>query len=643
MNDTSNPGVGNVNSNSQVPAGTVAQPAATPVVTGPQAPVAAQPTVSLAAPVAPASPVQPTVQQPVPVQQPVASQNNVSVEISEEDMAVEVLEEKTVDKDDKSNKDEDYVLEAKGNRNLPIVVLAIFIVILIFAVIYYFIVMKPARVFDKAINDAIDSVEDIAKNAKSSTTDTAGLNINVSMRTFDDYVKYLDGLAINGDIDVDIEKLALGLRLFSKNEKTRDDFGADIYITSDGMFVANDRLKNLFDDKSVYQYDMDWGSEELLKLNYDRIDDAVKAFDETKERILDIIDDDELKRVITTKKVGNQTTLALKVTCDLDNEEIAKIYYSVFEEYINGSEKSNEILNELASAFGTDRDTVVKELKRLIDRKVVTQRVFVNLYMNLANTQLISLDVTVEEKDTKYFVELDNLNGLYIGDVKYGPDLQNPELHVNFEYDENVGHLFGQGIIDDELTYMLLDFEYDRKVGENNKKIGNELKLYFYRDKEMTSTIALLDCTLDIITNDNISILGKENAIAEKDVTKSVTDGVEDSLDEFIHYVNFVLRQLRYNRLTDEEYVKYADNHLGIDGKDTLTLRSSIEDDEIFPSVTAPKKYKEMSQKLKDILDGKDKNPKKSILKTKSSDEEKNETTETNETVSSEGNETTSD
>ena len=633
MNDTSNPGVGNVNSSSQVPAGNAAQPAATPVVTQPQAPVATPAPVSSTTTTA--QTVQPAAPQAVPVQQPAAPQKPAA-EISEEDMAVEVLEEKNVDKDDKSNEGEEFVLEAKGNRNLPVVVLIIFIAILIFAVIYYFIVMKPARVFDKAINDAIDSVEDIVKNAKDSKTDTAGLNINVKMKTVDDYVKYLDGLDINGDIDVDIEKLSLGLRLNARNEKTDDTYGADVYITSDGLFVANDRLKLLFDDKSVYQYDMDWGSDELLKLNYDRIDDAVKAFDETKERILDIIDDNELRRIITTKKVGNQTTLALKVTCDLDNEEIAEIYYKVFKEYINGSDKSNEILDEMASAFGTDREAVKEQIQKLIDRKVVTQRVFVNLYMNLANTQLISLDVTVEEKETKYFVELDNLNGLYIGDIRNGPDLENPELYVNFEYDENVGHLFGKGIIDDELTYMKLDFEYERKIGENNKKIGNDLRLYFYRDEKMESAIALLDCTLDIITNDEISILGKENAIAEKEVTKSVTDGVEDSLDELTHYYWFAFRQLRYNRLTDEEYIKYANNHLGLDGESHLEIISSVTDTTKYPTIYAPKKG-EMSKELKDILSGKTKVEKKVKKKT-----EENETVaDTNETVVSDTNETT--
>lgn len=647
MNDTSNTGVGNVDSNSQVPAGTVAQPAAPvaapvapPVVTQPQAPVAAPAPVSSVAPET--QTVQPAAQPTVPVQQPATPQKAVT-EISDEDMAVEVLEEKTVDKDEKGNtKDEDYVLEAKGNRNLPVVVLAIFIVILIFVVIYYFIVMKPARVFDKAINDAIDSVEDIVKNAKDSKTDTAGLNIKVNMKTVDDYVKYLNGLDIDGDIDVDIEKLSLGLRLNAVNVNTEDEYGADVYITSDGLFVANDRLKLLFDDNSVYQYDMDWGSDELLKLNYDRIDDAVKAFDETKERILDIIDDNDLKRIITTKKVGNQTTLALKVTCDLDNEEVAEIYYKVFKEYINGSDKSNKILDEIASAFGTDRETVKEQIQKLIDREVVTQRVFVNLYMNLANTQLISLDVTVEEKETNYFVELDNLNGLYICDIRYGPDLENPELYINFQYDENVGHLFGKGIIDDELTYMKLDFEYDRKIGENNKKIGNKLKLYFYRDEKMESAIALLDCTLDIVTNDEISILGKENAIAEKDVTKSVTDGVKDSLDELTHYYWFAFRQLRYNRLTDEEYIKYANNYLGQDGASHLEIISSVTDTTKYPTIYAEKKPGEMSQKLKDILSGKTK-PKKEKKKTEEKVADTNETTvsDANETTATDTNETT--
>ena len=107
--------------------------------------------------------------------------------------------------------------------------------------------------------------------------------------------------------------------------------------------------------------------------------------------------------------------------------------------------------------------------------------------MNLANTQLISLDVTV---DNKYHAELSLLNGYYT--MRFYINADNREdkedklFDIQATYDNDNGIVDGVGYIhanDDKKsinTYIIVDFYYKRREDESGKKDGNELILTFY-------------------------------------------------------------------------------------------------------------------------------------------------------------------
>lgn len=453
-------------------------------------------------------------------------------------------------------KDNEYILETNGNRKLPVTVLIIFATILILAVIYYFIFMTPEKVFDKAINSAIDTVENVIKNAKNSEIKTAAIDITTDVSMGPKDIEYLDGLSFTGNLDVDLEKLAIAFGVDGHGKSKWVNYDANVYLKDGAVLVSSKKLADTFGKDKVALY----SESNSTKIDYDRLDAAIRAFDATKERILSLIDDDELKRVITLKKIDEQTTIALKVTCDVNHELVEHIYNTIFKEYVSGSEDAKNVIKDLAKAFGTSEEKVIEKIKELLERDVVTQNIHINLYMNLANTQLISLDVTVDD----YYVQIENLNGIYLCTVEYGKNVgksnSNPNLKVEFKYDNNKGLLNGIGIIDNEDTYLRVDFDYTRKENDKGRKVGNTLNLEFYKDYDKKDMISIVNCTLDIVPNEKIDIKDKSNAISE--ITDTIREEMDTNMESLKHYYSFVVRRLLYNKVDDKTFVDRMEKEL---------------------------------------------------------------------------------
>ena len=458
------------------------------------------------------------------------------------------------DSSQSSSDEEKFELE-KENRKLPVAVLIIFAGLLLVVIVYYFIVMTPTKVFDKAIDSIFSTLTGVVDSAKDSKTDTAKLKITVDMETDGKINDFLDGIIFEATSDVDIKNLDLGLELSSKPGKTKisdeDSFNSKVYLKDGGVYVSNEKLDKTYPGKTVLYTDSDF-----TYVNYDRIDDITDIVLRTKNEIVDIIQNDQLKRTITVKKINGQTTIALKANCTLNNKEIADIYKPIFKKYL----QDEKFIKQVTSAIGSLTETEVKDkIKELYERDVVTQGIEVNLYMNLANTQLISLDVTVDD----YFVEIDNLNGYFYGLIKYKgakKDFEKPEFQLQFEYDANKGLLNGSGFIDiSGQDYIYSNFDYTR-VEENDKKVGNVLNINFYNkevktkaeENDKNNIIAKLACTLDI-ENDNpaIHILGKNDSVP---MTDDIEDGITESMARLSHYVEYVFRTLLYNKWSDEKY-----------------------------------------------------------------------------------------
>lgn len=453
-----------------------------------------------------------------------------------------------------SSSSEEFVDE-KENKKLPIAVLIIFVLLLLVVVVYYFIVMTPTKVFDKAIDNIFDTATGAVDSIRNANSDTIKLNIGVDMETDGDINAYLDGVFFDAGIEADLKKLELALAIASQSGKTNiaaeDNFDSKVYIKDGGIYVSNERLEKTYPGKVALYNDSD-----LTNINYNRVDDAIDIIERTKNEIVDIIENDQLTRTITIKKVNKQTTIALKANCTLNNKDIEAIYKPIFKKYLN----DKDFIKQVTNVVGTMTEEEVKEeIQRLYDRDVVTENITVNLYMNLANTQLISLDVTVDD----YYVQIDNLNGYFYGLVKYKGVKENfdePEFRIQFEYDANKGLLNGTGMIDKTgQTYIYSDFDYTRVENKEGKKTGNILNINFFNKvvkgserNNKKNIIAKLACTLDIEDdNPKITVLGKDKVI---ETNEEVSKGINDSMHRLTHYVDYVFRTLLYSVWDDDKF-----------------------------------------------------------------------------------------
>lgn len=463
-----------------------------------------------------------------------------------------------------SGKDE--FVDEKENKKLPIAVLIIFVIVLLVVVIYYFIVMTPTKVFDKAIDNIFDTATGAVDSIRNNKSDTIRLNLGADMETDGDINEYLDGILFKANIDADMKKLELALSIISESGKTNiaaeDNFDSKVYIKDGGIYVSNERLEKTYPGRVALYSDSD-----LTNLNYNRIDDVIDIIERTKNEIVDIIENDQLIRTIAIKRVNKQTTIALKANCTLNNKDIEAIYKPIFKKYLN----DKEFIKKVANAVGSSEEEVKDEIQRLYDRDVVTENITVNLYMNLANTQLISLDVTVDD----YYVQIDNLNGYFYGLVKYKGVKENfdePEFKIQFEYDANKGLLNGTGMIDKPgQAFIYSDFDYTRVENKEGKKVGNILNINFFnkvvtgaeRDNKK-NIIAKLACTLDIEDdNPKITVLGKDKVV---ETNEEVSKGINESMHRLTHYADYVFRTLLYSLWDDEKYA-YEMNKRAVENK----------------------------------------------------------------------------
>ena len=271
---------------------------------------------------------------------------------------------------------------------------------------------------------------------------------------------------------------------------------------------------------------------EKMKFNYETIDSIVNIAEVTKNKIIEEVKESELERSIVLKKIDKTTTVALKAHTLVGEKRIGEIYKKIFSDYYDSEktekivvkdketgkevEKEINILDEFANIFGASKEEIRTDLiGYLKDRSVVTKSVEVNLYMNLANTDLIALDVCV---DKKYYVELNSLNGYFKINIRVADededvrlDKTHKALDIIAVYDRSNGIVNGRGIIDNDNTFLTVTFKYTRNK-EQGVKNGNNLTLGFYKDtriKDMSENEIY-----ELMSDDNLKkILNKDNSL----------------------------------------------------------------------------------------------------------------------------------
>ena len=325
-------------------------------------------------------------------------------------------------------------------------------------------------------------------------------------------------------------------------QKWSNDFGS-VRKDQDGTqkLIIKDTIKDLEDNISSKLKNIFSNNESKLanfldlknmNFNYDTIDSFVNIAEVTKNKIIEEIKESELERSIVLKKIDKTTTVALKAHTLVGEKRIGEIYKKIFEDFYNSEktekiivkdketgkevEKEINILDEFANILGADKEKIRTDLiGYLKDRKVVTKSVEVNLYMNLANTDLIALDICV---DKKYYVELNSLNGYFKINIRVADededvrlDKTHKALDIIAVYDRSNGIVNGRGIIDNDNTFLTVTFKYTRNK-EQGVKNGNNLTLGFYKDTRLKNMSE--NEIYDLMSDENLKkILNKDGGL----------------------------------------------------------------------------------------------------------------------------------
>ncbi|MGM9877139.1 MAG: hypothetical protein ACI33S_00680 [Bacilli bacterium] len=442
-----------------------------------------------------------------------------------------------------SNNNEENKGGETNKKEFPYTAVIIGIILIFIAFAYYFFYITPTRVLDEAINDIFENIKSVASGITNPQNDTMEIDLKGKLRTAGrEYegvsdIAFLNNLIVNATVEADLKNLNLGVTIESDVKETTD------MKYPENINLAIDSIDNKFyievGDR-IAKYQSSNNLEDKLSLNYKRIEDALDVFEEMKNQVLDIIQEDQLSRKIATKKINNQTAIAIKAHVKLDNKAISDIYYAGFGNLL----KSDEFIKKWANVFAITEEEATVMLQQINDRDVITDNIEVNLYMNLANTQLIGFDVTVGN----YYFELNSLNGFYYIDIKI-LDKGFEVLDVEVEYDTYHGVLNGVGTLDVQTGYLIVHFDYTRIESEDtNKMTGNTLDFKFY-DDDNGKPFCTLDCTLDITYDKDINIANVDEAINIIELEPDEIQKLITITDKITYESLFVVKKLALNRL----------------------------------------------------------------------------------------------
>ena len=232
-----------------------------------------------------------------------------------------------------------------------------------------------------------------------------------------------------------------------------------------------------------------YGKNYLSNITKTKIDNMYNFIKYVSDNIKIGIEDEQLHRSIVFKKInqdGRETTaVALRVDLNFDKKQIDTLYKNIIKDINNGtSNESKKAIDQLSSITGLSNSKIIENLKELAKEDTKIDSINVSLYMNLANTELIALDVKIVNKesiskdetiDKTYEIELTSLNGIYTIDVTKD-NSNHKEVLIHATYNVENSTVLGYSYVDNSDTYLAVDFNYQSS--------DNSLVLELYSDPD---------------------------------------------------------------------------------------------------------------------------------------------------------------
>ena len=358
----------------------------------------------------------------------------------------------------------------EGKLRFPLVVVLLLSIVIIFLFVYYFVLITPKNLFAKAMKAQINGITN-GLFVNESTHKTANYFVDSKFTAPNDStVSFLNGLEYKIKLSQDVEKGNFGVDLFSN---------VDTLDTSDRI----EHNQNI--NSSFYYFDRSIlfkVSDAVLKTDThgdsaDNTSEFISLINEAAYEAIDLVDVTKVKRTIETKKVKDQSLLAIRFNTKFDNVELNRILQATIDNLLD-STKHPEFIKKLAVNLDITEEQAIDTVKKYKNIKVNAKEVELNYYINLACNNLVAFELTVD--GTSYMMS--HLSGYYFFDI------DTDGLDIDMSYNTKTSDFEGVLVLDNESTYSAIDFKSISNLNENYEKLGNEINYDFYGEESKGSS-----------------------------------------------------------------------------------------------------------------------------------------------------------
>lgn len=451
-----------------------------------------------------------------------------------------------------AKQNDDFMIK-KEKKIWPIILIVVILLIVGLVCGYYFIVMSPKNILNKAIDNMYSKVDKIYKSInenKSKETSLKGvtegnliittksLNINGSANYYLGYdvsdennikayletsVKYNNAEPVNGTVYLEkdivyilikeIYNKALGISLKSAmNDKTCNDSTQTDCIPESSIIKPNEIFKE----------------ENKLDIS---VDDVKHITDLIKESLKKSINYDKV-----TKSIKTDSGIYFETVYNFDSEE----QNNVNKEIINSLKNDDKTLEILAKMYGTTKEEVKKSFDSMdasmgsvkgnsttstdSDLKIV-------LHTGLTNNKLTYFELS--GKDAGLFT---TINGEEITmELKESKDSKTPVISIKFD-----NNLFSGEINIEEKKYgenlVFPGYKITFSVKETKKDKGSEISSSFavYLAKDLNTPEISVTFTANNKEGEEIKTFDKNNSVMTDKLTEEEANKIAENLTKLL-------------------------------------------------------------------------------------------------------------
>lgn len=449
---------------------------------------------------------QPVVQNAAPVQSVQPENTNVTPTgdggNSSEEAKVE--EEK---KEVHLSKTEEEVRNAK--LRFPIIVTVLVTIFLILILLYCFVFTTPDKVYTQILKTSVDKIVglvDFHNTSDEFTNTEANIVFDTKSVDFDskDILSHIDGLTYKVKFNRDNK---------NKNfEFVLTDNIKDLDGNTSFKYGESVNSKMYYVDSNIYSKPSKDFISVRSKVEKNENESVFNVVSEYLYEVINNLNIDKVERNFTTKKVNDQTLLAVRYQLKYDNSDLKKLSEVTTNNMLDTG-KHPDFIKKLSNLTDMDEKTIKDTIKSLSALTENTKNVEFNYYVNISFTNLICLEMITDNG----IFSLSYLNDYYY--INY--ESKDKSVVANLTYNFDNLDTYGTISIDSEdaKTYLTIDSNYELddemyKLSKNNIVV----KVYDDKDKKpyMSITVDLKhDYTEKTSDLKNIKSIKREEASVE--------------------------------------------------------------------------------------------------------------------------------